>query len=81
MKRYWKSCRRFLLCGFVLACLFTWAPFSFADQPARTLFGWSDQHVQTNGMMVLSGPSGLLRPNGSPECEKVDALQVRVPLL
>jgi len=41
--------RRFLLFGPVLACLFTWAPLSPAEEHALTFFGWSDQHVQTNG--------------------------------
>jgi hypothetical protein len=38
-----------MLCASLLVCLFTSLLASFADQPELTFFGWSDQHVQTNG--------------------------------
>ena len=36
--------------GVALACLLAGDPWpATADEPGLTLFGWSDQHVQTNG--------------------------------
>ncbi len=52
MNTQFGSCCRFLLCATLLACLFTWSDSWAAEQKEQhglTLFGWSDQHVETNG--------------------------------
>jgi hypothetical protein len=40
---------RLVLVAIAMACLFTGYSLSAAEEPGLTLFGWSDQHVQTNG--------------------------------
>jgi len=49
MNASWRGDRLFTLCCVILACLFAGPHTSLAAKPELTFFGWSDQHVQTNG--------------------------------